>query len=361
MWGKRFRLALVAAALWLPACLLARSQVTDLKSDECVLFYPGIGYSNSETARWEVAIQGVVYEPEKRSLALALIRDALKLKDVELTPVEKATFAERGRLFMADHKDGRRIVVKVLDQTFDLGMTRSGGQFGKVISLALTNPSPLKTQALTYEAVLPAGDSRRFVGQAQLFDPTGVTIISDIDDTIKITCCFDRNEMLRKTFLEDFKAVPGMAEFYTTLTKQTDARIIYLSASPWALFKPLSEFICSNSFPQGSLMLKQVGLKDRTALSFFEEPGKFKIKMLIPLLHRFPNRSFILVGDSGQQDPETYADLARRFPQQIERILIRNVTGQPSDSPRYQRCFRDLPPGLWHLFQDPAELREYSR
>ena len=45
------------------------------------------------------------------------------------------------------------------------------------------------------------------------------------------------------------------------------------------------------------------------------------------LLEQFPNRRFILVGDSGQSDSEAYGALARRFPKQVKRILIRSVPG----------------------------------
>ena len=64
----------------------------------------------------------------------------------------------------------------------------------------------------------------------------------------------------------------------------------------------------------------------------------------------------MLIGDSGEQDPEVYAKIARQYPRQIVRIFIRNVTDEPADSPRYQQCFDGLPAGLWQIFDDPRSL-----
>ena len=104
--------------------------------------------------------------------------------------------------------------------------------------------------------------------------------------------------------------------------------------------------------------LKQVRWNDKSLLNLFESPGTYKIAAIEPLLKRFPQRQFVLVGDSGERDPEIYATLARRYPQQISRILIRDVTDEPADSSRYRATFRDLAPGLWQIFRDPARSIE---
>ncbi|KAI7884280.1 hypothetical protein K492DRAFT_125198, partial [Lichtheimia hyalospora FSU 10163] len=42
----------------------------------------------------------------------------------------------------------------------------------------------------------------------------------------------------------------------------------------------------------------------------------------------FPKRKFILVGDSGERDPEIYRMLYDRFPDQIIKIFIHDVTSE---------------------------------
>ncbi len=73
-----------------------------------------------------------------------------------------------------------------------------------------------------------------------------------------------------------------------------------------------------------------------------------------------PSRSgdFVLIGDSGEKDPEIYALLARRHPGQVSRILIRNVAHRPLDFARARRVFDNLPGVQWQAFEEPAELPE---
>ena len=52
-------------------------------------------------------------------------------------------------------------------------------------------------------------------------------VISDIDDTVKITEVRDRHAMLRNTFLREFQPVPGMADFYQTLARSNGAAFHY--------------------------------------------------------------------------------------------------------------------------------------
>jgi phosphatidate phosphatase APP1 len=97
-------------------------------------------------------------------------------------------------------------------------------------------------------------------------------------------------------------------------------------------------------------------LKDSSFRALFEDPLTYKLNAIEPLIKDFPDRKFILVGDSGEKDPEAYATLARYHPAQVLSICIRDVTDEPADSPRYREAFRDVPPAKWQLFRDPATL-----
>jgi phosphatidate phosphatase APP1 len=204
--------------------------------------------------------------------------------------------------------------------------------------------------------VLPAQDPRVFAGEVTLVDESGITVISDIDDTVKVTQVNNRQATLRNTFLLPFEPVPGLAEIYGNWGRQPGTQFWYVSASPWQLFPPLSEFVRSNGFPAGVFYLKNFRWKDESFFDLFGKPDEYKLKVIEPLLKRFPNRRFVLVGDSGERDPEAYAALARKFPQQIARILIRDVTREPAEAERYQRAFRDVPTGLWQIFREPGEI-----
>jgi phosphatidate phosphatase APP1 len=118
----------------------------------------------------------------------------------------------------------------------------------------------------------------------------------------------------------------------------------------------LSEFVQSNRFPTGAFYLKDFRWKDRTALSLFADPEKYKPKLIEPLLKKFPQRQFVLVGDSGERDPEIYGALARKFPDQIKHIFIRDVTPQQTGKERYRTAFRNLAAEDWTVFREPGEL-----
>ncbi len=72
---------------------------------------------------------------------------------------------------------------------------------------------------------------------------------------------------------------------------------------------------------------------------------------------RFPHRKFFLIGDSGERDPEIYAALARKFPEQVERILIRDVTGETAEADRYKTTFIGVPRHVWTVFREPSEIK----
>jgi phosphatidate phosphatase APP1 len=74
------------------------------------------------------------------------------------------------------------------------------------------------------------------------------------------------------------------------------------------------------------------------------------------ILDRFPERKFILVGDSGEHDPEVYAALLRQRPEQILKIYIRNVTREDEGNERFRAVFEGIGSDRWQLFEDPKAL-----
>jgi phosphatidate phosphatase APP1 len=336
-------------------CLSLPAQVSNLKRDQEVVFFPALACRSGSNC-WSLNIHGCVYEPDKRTIALTLIRAALGLEHVSLTREEDKLFAQRARLFMVDHKGGKKIVVKIGETEFTLPKTGANGDFSTVIQLTDAQVQKLRSLGSALQAVLPAKDNRVFTGELSFLDDAGTIVISDIDDTIKITQVRDRNATMRNTFLEPFRPVPGMAEVYHAWAQKADAQFCYVSASPWQLYAPLADFIRSNGFPAGVFYLKSFRWKDESFLNLFEGPEKYKLAMIEPLMKRFPNRRFVFVGDSGERDPEIYGTLAREHPQQVGKILIRDVTNEAPDSDRFKTAFHELPPALWKVFHESSEI-----
>lgn len=348
----------IAFILTLVCALCANAQTMSLKSDETITFYPSI--AERVEGGWRVDIRGLVFEPEKRGMSLWVCREALDLKDIELSAEEQRIFNERARLFLVDHERRKRVSIRFGTKTYSLGKTGADGTFEERITLkdkdafenGLLGPHPR-----AFLAALPEKSDRRFQGEVIPLNETGLSVISDIDDTIKITEVRDHRATICNTFLREFQPVPGMAGFYQRLARERNAQFHYISASPWQLYEPLSTFVRSNGFPAGTFALKTFRWKNRTFLSLFADPEKYKPTVIEPLLKQFPNRRFILVGDSGERDPEIYGTLARKFPKQIERIYIRDVTKESAESDRYLKAFRELPRDLWQIFVAPSELK----
>jgi phosphatidate phosphatase APP1 len=133
-------------------------------------------------------------------------------------------------------------------------------------------------------------------------------------------------------------------------------RFHYLSGSPHPLQPALAGFLRAEGFPEGSLHLREVQVIE----DLFGETGTFAHKraVLDALLAAAPARRFVLVGDSGERDPEIYGATARAWPGRILAIRIRDVTGESREAARYVEAFRDLPEDLWAVFRDPAALRD---
>jgi len=362
--SKLFRYSSFGFRIFLPVliCLSARVQSahaesSNLKRDQEVVFFPTLACRSASNS-WDLNIHGCVYEPDKRAIALALIRGALGLEHVSLTPAENKLFAERARLFMVDHKAGRKLVVRIGDAEFTLPKSGANGHFSTVIQLSDAQVEKLRSLSAALQVVLPAKDSRKFAGELSFFNDTGIIVVSDIDDTIKITQVRDRGATLRNTFLEPFQPVPGMADVYHQWAEKSGAQFCYVSASPWQLYSPLDDFIRSNKFPAGVFYLKSFRWKDESFFNLFEGPEKYKPTVIEPLMKQFPNRRFVLVGDSGERDPEIYGALAREHPQQVAKILIRDVTDEGPAAKRFLDAFHELPPTLWKVFREPSEIAD---
>jgi len=343
---------LVVAAAWeVPA---AASKV---KGDEEIVFFPGLAWRVPGSRLWQLEIRGCVYEPESRHLALGLLRRALELKGVEIDEARARLLTSRARGFMVDHEGGRRVVVKIGSQSFNLGRCAKDGTFERLVTV----PDEVvgaagNGEVLAFSAVVPGGDARRFRGELVLVPESGLLVVSDIDDTIKVTDVRDRNAMLRRTFLEPMEPVPGMAELYRSWADKEQAKFCYLSGGPWQLVLPLLDFRRSAGFPPGGFYLRRLRWNGAAALDFLAAPRAHKQQVLESLFQRFPRHRFVLVGDSGEQDPEIYAGIARRYRDRVVGIWIRDVTGEGADAERYQALRDGLSDGQFQVFKEPAGI-----
>ncbi len=331
--------------------LVPRPRVESLlKSDEQIVFLPAIGRMTTNGG-WEVSVSGFVYEQESRPGARPLLRKYLGLDDETMSADETKLFEERIRRFLIDAESGKRIAVRIGDAAAAMEITHGDGHFSGTVSLSASEATHGE---LRLEAILPAGDARKFSAPVHLVPPRGVSVVSDIDDTIKVSNVRKRRELLLNTFVRPFKPVPGIAETYRRWASNSGTAFHYVSASPWQLAPVLGEFLTRDGFPAGTLQLRT--LRWRKELLGGYSPDTHKRTEIGRLLAMFPEREFVLVGDSGERDPEIYGALTRENPGRIRAIYIRNVTDEPATSGRYTEAFKGLPAERWKVFKEPGEL-----
>ncbi|KAF2437786.1 actin filament organization protein-like protein App1-like protein [Karstenula rhodostoma CBS 690.94] len=193
----------------------------------------------------------------------------------------------------------------------------------------------------------------------------GWAIISDVDDTIKKTQTNSPVGILKTTFVDDPEPIQGMPELYKHLMQKLDTPPIwYLSASPYNLYPFLRQFR-ETHFPPGTLILRDASWMNLAGFlaNLTQGTEAYKVDRMEKLHDWFPKRRFLCIGDSTQSDPEAYADMYRRHPKWIGAIYIRKVVdvGETDESEknkpeRFERAFRDVPRGVWWVFEDPGEL-----
>ena len=159
-------------------------------------------------------------------------------------------------------------------------------------------------------------------------------VISDMDDTVLQSEITSFVRAARLMLLENARTrlpFPGVAAFYRALargTKGTSANpIFYVSSSPWNLHDVIADFLDAQEIPIGPMLLR-----DWDIARDMMRTREYKLGQIREILSTYPALRFILVGDSGQEDPEIYRTLVSEFPGRILAIYIRNVSRHPERS-----------------------------
>lgn len=190
------------------------------------------------------------------------------------------------------------------------------------VQLELLDPPPRKGHPVRATArVLVPGASAR------------LGIISDIDDTVIATNVGNKLKMvLTVIFSNEHSRKPfeGVAGLYRALQRGLsggeDNPIFYVSNSAWNLYTLLLEFFHLQKIPPGPLLLRDFG----DHLLFAKDREGHKKTHIKEILDSFPHLPFVLIGDSGERDPEIYRDLVKEYSDRIRAIYIRSVDKNPA-------------------------------
>ncbi len=317
-----------------------------------VTFYTTYGYLADEV--WTIPLKVWVHErPDfaRRFVADAARKELQQRANIEeLSETQITQFEHRVEGFIADSEsretvrflfdaDPESIVYRLRSPDGDTYTDRNGLLQGRINvtqhkALELLDRQDSADGWLSFRAV---SDDHIGTGRVRLIPPRGVSVISDVDDTIKVTEIPSGEEaVLNNTFFRDFRATPCMAEYYTAMN--SDTAFHYVSGGPWQMYQPLSEFLFSGDggFPEGSFHMKDVRTNPFESESYADiwallasgsQQATFdqKVRQIRTLLDQFPERTFILIGDSGEKDPEVFAEIRSVHEQQIQAVYIRDV------------------------------------
>ncbi|KFY94479.1 hypothetical protein V500_03220 [Pseudogymnoascus sp. VKM F-4518 (FW-2643)] len=313
-----------------------------ITSNDTVWLFDNTAYRNPTTNNWEAEYIAAVFDKEtgvKVSLVVADIAEKLglghgdeaeeRIKD-RLMPFMQSVLP--GRVVNVDF--GRRTQLK-------LG---PGGRNG-ISSDLRPLPEHKDGDVVTGVAKVPRGTNGILEMKTVYAEPEGWAIISDVDDTIKITQTGDPIGILRSTFAAEAAPVPGMSLLYTyieTLVTKS-APWFYLSASPYNLYAFLHEFI-PKFYPHGTLILRDASWRNLSGLltSLTQATQEYKVDRM-EKIHSY-----------------------RKYPKWVGLILIRRVENiaevgleEKNDASRFEEAFKDVPKSVWHVYSDPEECYKY--
>jgi len=319
-----------------------------IEDKEFVTFYPTYGYRDGDN--WKIPMRFWVYEPRKLAEGLfAKIASKLGASNEH----EKENFKSRMTSLLADSESREKVLFQFDGDpaTKNWYLTDEAGNYPKtnkngVVEGFFTLPDSVAQKILEAQgskdgwlSFHATSKEHNGEGRIRLIEPEGLSVVSDVDDTIKITELPAGSKIVvQNTFFHDFVAAPGMAESYQAMDNTV---FHYVSGGPWQLFQPISEFIEKEGFPEGTMHMKSVPknlLSPKTWQDLYKvikggATVNQKLLQIGEILQHFPKRKFILIGDSGEHDPEIYRKLKESFGDQIQEIRIRDVVNAREFNP----------------------------
>lgn len=157
-------------------------------------------------------------------------------------------------------------------------------------------------------------------------------VISDIDDTVIQSEIGNMIEMVSTVLFSNAQTrlpLPGVAAFYRALHAGREGEhqnpMFYVSNGLWNLYDLLEDFFELNRVPGGSvLLLRNWGVYEDQILP--TKSRGHKEGLIRSILDLYSDLPFILIGDSGEADPEIYDQMVDEYGERILAIYIRNVS-----------------------------------
>ncbi|KAH8198473.1 hypothetical protein TruAng_007356 [Truncatella angustata] len=338
----------------------------NVSATDTVWLLDNTAYRNSKTGKWEAEFVSAVFAKDCSSSIIDAVSTVAKEIGLAEGDPGHLTIGERINPFLQDIRPGTK--VNALHQPNDYKLILGPGGRNGISNDVKKLPDRTNVDELGYTIAQVPKDAEGLKEMKTFYaEPEGWGVISDIDDTIKVTMTSDPIGILRSTFVDKPTPCTGMPELYAYLQSHIprNSPFFYLSASPYNLYPFLREFR-TKYYPHGTIILRDSswmslpGLLSQLTLA----TGEYKVDRMKRIHSWLPQKKMICIGDSTQADPESYGEIYRAFPGWVMVILIRKVTDiaaigieAKNEPERFEKAFKGVPREKWHVFEHPAECR----
>ncbi|OHF03090.1 hypothetical protein CORC01_01474 [Colletotrichum orchidophilum] len=338
--------------------------VTD---DDIVWLLDNTAYKPSRLSSWQAEFVAAIFEKEPKCTVVDIVQGVAEKLGLADDAEERKTIEERIMPFLWDVQPARHL--RVVQQKKELKLGPSGSNGITTDTLKIHDQPTGST--VTSSAAVPRGATALLEMKTFFAAPEGWAVISDIDDTIKLTQTSDPIGILRETFVNEPRPIEGMPELYRNIAAllPQESPWFYLSASPYNLYPFLREFR-DKYYPPGTIILRDSSWKTVAGLlsALTVATEQYKVKRMNKVHDWLPKRKFILIGDSTQSDPEAYGDIYREFKGWVKLILIRKVTdiaaigiAAKNEPERFEKAFKNIPRDDWFVFENPVDCNKIVR
>ncbi|MGP1309903.1 MAG: phosphatidate phosphatase App1 family protein [Phycisphaerales bacterium] len=339
-----------------------------MKDDEVVRLYPTLA-SWTDDGALIAPVHGRIYEPEHDSLvrewAFEVIEELFEEEEGVPERLEEAAqdrLHARLALFAADDERGKRLRVRVGEQTILTGPSTAQGRFRGSARIDGERARTLRNDApAVFHVELSPKHDRARAHDAAVYVPAppgaggtgGVAVVCDLDDTVKVSNVRDEHALFRSTFWEEWRAVDGAPDLVRAIADATDATTIYLTAARWPLLGEFRDFLDQVGCPPGVFVMREFDFSLRDFRFTREGAEEHKRGALRELAAALPTHDFVLIGDSTEADPVVYGEFARAHPDRVRAVLVRLVGEDRADDPRFAEAFAGVDQARVILFAKP--------
>ena len=258
-----------------------------------------------------------------------LVRGRL-LRDKQITRATEGESLARNlintwRRFESDEVAGAKVRVSYRDAVVETVTDREGHFQVRL------EPKELADHLLWHEVACEAPDhGATAIVRVMLPAAPEFGIISDIDDTIVHTGATSLVTMMKSVINNAAARLPfeGIGDLYRALHRDRNP-LFYVSSSPWNLYELFEDFMSINGIPPGPMLLQDWGIDTDTLI--MDPHERHKLAQIQTVLDYYPDLRFVLVGDSGQKDPEIYLRVMQVHPGRVIAAFIRDVTDTTRD------------------------------